>query len=708
MAAKRPASEAPAAAGPAQNRSTFELPENAATVGDFLDQLMVPLAPLQQAPASSGSKRHKIKGIVVPPPAEHASSASPSSAPIHAPLAVISFKQLTRCLSQEGRLLLMGDHRGIGRKRLSSLTPKDRLLLDSAAVMLNRRSEPLPTSQANGKVTESLLTRIADAVATIASVTSPAAAKIAFRPKPVVAGPSHHFEPDREVWWADLVRGVIEGKAGVAGAGPLHDVKQTIEMLRREGQVVCRIEDLRGTSSWGGENMMAKAVLAVRGIKPRPAVAIIFFINWDEYIAATVLTYVGERALQPLSCFPDAPSHVQDDPFVVLLGDPTSLSLPFRSAHESFLYSLAAYAADPAALAAVLLSALKAAPEYDAVRGAIDEALYRGFERDPDPGPSRGSSEQPPPPPPPPPPPSHGEGAGGSGRASSLRTSAPPAPPATQASEKRSSTRGRSADTERAGALAGEAVWEGEVARRRPRDSGLGWSESNLVLLDRSFLSDLVASSSDSYSTIQIYQPLVQRLTLPPIPSLHLPHLSMQNKSAEMGETAQVHRATLDGHDRLVKMDASARCAPQAIAREALFYLDHAAELERFAPNFFGCYAGELARFYRLSIILEDAGEPLADEWKEVPRELRPDVYRLVANFHEAGMMHNDLTPFNIVRKTGSSSVGEVDCLKLIDFERSCLHACSGPTCEELVKLRENLGMSDERARAVVGKTGTS
>jgi serine/threonine protein kinase len=58
-----------------------------------------------------------------------------------------------------------------------------------------------------------------------------------------------------------------------------------------------------------------------------------------------------------------------------------------------------------------------------------------------------------------------------------------------------------------------------------------------------------------------------------------------------------------------------------------------------------------------------------------------------VARLHEAGVLHNDLEPRNVV-------ISERSGPRIIDFDNATLnHTCGGISCEELAELARNLSL---------------
>ncbi|KAJ7105377.1 hypothetical protein C8R44DRAFT_807108 [Mycena epipterygia] len=91
-------------------------------------------------------------------------------------------------------------------------------------------------------------------------------------------------------------------------------------------------------------------------------------------------------------------------------------------------------------------------------------------------------------------------------------------------------------------------------------------------------------------------------------------------------------------------------------------------------------------------LVLEDAGTELGNSsqsWDEVDltHEDRRRLYGALTEIHSAGVIHGDLTPRNVVRRSRGA-------LCLVDFGQSTLHhICSGARCPELFALHKALAL---------------
>ncbi|KAJ7868372.1 hypothetical protein B0H14DRAFT_2729980 [Mycena olivaceomarginata] len=91
-------------------------------------------------------------------------------------------------------------------------------------------------------------------------------------------------------------------------------------------------------------------------------------------------------------------------------------------------------------------------------------------------------------------------------------------------------------------------------------------------------------------------------------------------------------------------------------------------------------------------LVLEDAGTELGNSsqsWDEVDltHEDRRRLYGALTELHSVGVIHGDLTPRNVVRRSRGA-------LCLVDFGQSTLrHICSGARCPELFALHKALAL---------------
>ncbi|KAJ7737950.1 hypothetical protein B0H16DRAFT_100797 [Mycena metata] len=91
-------------------------------------------------------------------------------------------------------------------------------------------------------------------------------------------------------------------------------------------------------------------------------------------------------------------------------------------------------------------------------------------------------------------------------------------------------------------------------------------------------------------------------------------------------------------------------------------------------------------------LVLENAGTELGNSsqtWDEVDltHDDRRRLYGALTELHSVGVVHGDLTPRNVVRRSRGA-------LCLVDFGQSTLHhVCSGARCPELFALREALAL---------------
>ncbi|KAJ7634950.1 hypothetical protein FB45DRAFT_1002402 [Roridomyces roridus] len=91
-------------------------------------------------------------------------------------------------------------------------------------------------------------------------------------------------------------------------------------------------------------------------------------------------------------------------------------------------------------------------------------------------------------------------------------------------------------------------------------------------------------------------------------------------------------------------------------------------------------------------LLLEDAGSRIAesDVWSELTlsQPERIQLYETLGQLHQAGVLHGDLAPRNIVRRSNGDFC-------IIDFDQSdTTHVCPGSsTCTELVQFRHDLGL---------------
>ncbi|KAJ7730299.1 hypothetical protein B0H16DRAFT_220357 [Mycena metata] len=85
-------------------------------------------------------------------------------------------------------------------------------------------------------------------------------------------------------------------------------------------------------------------------------------------------------------------------------------------------------------------------------------------------------------------------------------------------------------------------------------------------------------------------------------------------------------------------------------------------------------------------LVTSYAGETLKD-FQQLSVKDRPTLLLRVVRLHQAGVLHNDLEPRNIVL---SKRLGP----RIIDFDNATFdHACRGLSCKELSELSRRLGL---------------
>ncbi|KAJ7127076.1 hypothetical protein C8R44DRAFT_113490 [Mycena epipterygia] len=86
-------------------------------------------------------------------------------------------------------------------------------------------------------------------------------------------------------------------------------------------------------------------------------------------------------------------------------------------------------------------------------------------------------------------------------------------------------------------------------------------------------------------------------------------------------------------------------------------------------------------------LLMENIGVPLGDggRWDVVEPAAKRATYTALRKIHEHGILHGDVAPRNVVRRTGGGIV-------VVDFGSATEHCCPGEeTCRELVESRRKL-----------------
>ncbi|EJD08066.1 uncharacterized protein FOMMEDRAFT_150738 [Fomitiporia mediterranea MF3/22] len=96
-----------------------------------------------------------------------------------------------------------------------------------------------------------------------------------------------------------------------------------------------------------------------------------------------------------------------------------------------------------------------------------------------------------------------------------------------------------------------------------------------------------------------------------------------------------------------------------------------------------------------LALVMDYEGDVLSrdENWPELTRNERHKLYNAILALHRLGVYHGDLEPRNIVHGSDGS-------FKIIDFTSSTIHHCDQRNgCAELVRIRKQLRLNDERVR---------
>ncbi|BGO88765.1 hypothetical protein NBRC10512_006905 [Rhodotorula toruloides] len=118
-----------------------------------------------------------------------------------------------------------------------------------------------------------------------------------------------------------------------------------------------------------------------------------------------------------------------------------------------------------------------------------------------------------------------------------------------------------------------------------------------------------------------------------------------------------------------------------AAEHEGRLYERFGERLRGVLVDFFGMFVGRPLRTDAIVLFLSRHGKPLED-WSSLSIAQRKQLYNHFRRLHEVGLIHNDVSPNNILVHP------ETGDLRLIDLAQAVEHTCGGPqTCAELKEL---------------------
>ncbi|BGP29270.1 hypothetical protein JCM10296v2_001008 [Rhodotorula toruloides] len=145
------------------------------------------------------------------------------------------------------------------------------------------------------------------------------------------------------------------------------------------------------------------------------------------------------------------------------------------------------------------------------------------------------------------------------------------------------------------------------------------------------------------------------------------------------GTMASVHELKYDP-DVVMKISVSKDELPAA-EHEGRLYERFGERLRGVLVDFFGMFVGRPLRTEAIVLFLSWHGKPLED-WNSLSIAQRKQLYNHFRRLHQVGLIHNDVSPNNILVHP------ETGDFRLIDLAQAAEHTCGGPqTCPELKEL---------------------
>lgn len=319
------------------------------------------------------------------------------------PVAVVYLPQLTEVLSQQGlEYVSRPDARVDIQTPLKDLDPALVKELDAGVLVLNEALQKSPNDRQGEKFTERLVAWVHALLAKVCRLVVGDFFEIDMTPTSVKA----HI-PDAEIWFGDSLRGILEAKKGVKGEGVVNAMQRffegrmTAEPAGRRFSV-CALSELPGSPESGVQNLIAKvrsrtffslcrdsanvswidpqalqaalSVPAGPGSKNNPFLLV--FQDWGIFIPAVVWRLSSKPKSLPLGLVVDSVKRAAQlrklppplispfqpsssyQPYLLVMGQATTLDTRFEVDKSSYILSLLAGGATPSAVFAAVSKSL--------------------------------------------------------------------------------------------------------------------------------------------------------------------------------------------------------------------------------------------------------------------------------------------------------------------------------------------------------------